>query len=203
METKLLRKYEQDLIVKAFKEGLIVAMPTDTVFGLACIYHDLAAKERIKEIKGREKVKSLPMMVNGLMMAKEYCVIDDRCAKLMSAFSPGAITYILKRKHDLDPRITDGKDTVALRIPADDLILDVITKLDCPILMTSANLSHHDNLSEYRDVYALFKDKVDVLVMENAKSLVASTIVDVSEGDLKIIRNGMISEKELRDVYAG
>ena len=66
METKLVRKYETEEIVEAFKKGAVVAIKTDTVFGLGCIYNDLKAKEHIKEIKGREKVKSLPMMVSGI-----------------------------------------------------------------------------------------------------------------------------------------
>lgn len=203
METKLVRKYETEEIVEAFKKGAVVAIKTDTVFGLGCIYNDLKAKERIKEIKGREKVKSLPMMVSGLKMLEEYCKVDEKTAHLISAFSPGAITYILKRTAKLDASITDGKDTVAVRIPNDEMLLKIINELNCPILMTSANLSHHDNLCEYRDVYALFKDKVDVLVMENAHSLLASTIVDTTGGELVILREGEIKEKELREVYEG
>lgn len=199
METLLLRKYEVDEIAEAFKEGKVIAIPTDTVFGLGCAYDELSAMERIKEIKHRDRNKPLPMMCNGLAMIEEVAYVNETAKRVIERFTPGALTVVLQKKEHISEALTNGKTTIAIRVPDDTLLLDVITKLAKPILMTSANMASEPNMDAYREVYAKFSGQVDVLVMENAAGKMASTIVDLSDG-IKILREGPISLDEIREV---
>lgn len=199
METLLLRKYEVDEIAEAFKEGKVIAIPTDTVFGLGCAYDELPAMERIKDIKHRDRNKPLPMMCNGLAMIEEVAYVNETAKRVIERFTPGALTVVLQKKEHISEALTNGKTTIAIRVPDDTLLLDVITKLAKPILMTSANMASEPNMDAYRDVYAKFGGQVDVLVMENAAGKTASTIVDLSDG-IKILREGPISLDEIREV---
>lgn len=195
----MLRKYEIDEIAEAFKEGKVVAVPTDTVFGLGCAYDQLSAMERIKEIKHRDRNKPLPMMCNGLAMIEEVAYVSETAKKVIEKFTPGALTVVLRKREHISDMLTNGKDTIAIRVPDDKLLLDVITKLAKPILMTSANMSNEPNMDAYREVYAKFSGQIDVLVMENAYGKTASTIVDLSDG-LKVLREGPVSLDEIREV---
>ncbi len=195
----MLRKYEVDEIAEAFKEGKVIAIPTDTVFGLGCAYDELPAMERIKDIKHRDRNKPLPMMCNGLAMIEEVAYVNETAKRVIERFTPGALTVVLQKKEHISDALTNGKTTIAIRVPDNTLLLDVITKLAKPILMTSANMASEPNMDAYRDVYAKFSGQVDVLVMENAAGKTASTIVDLSDG-IKILREGPISLDEIREV---
>ncbi len=195
METVIRKKEEIEEVIKDLEEGKIVAFPTDTVFGLGCLYDKEEAIQKIYEAKGREMSKSLPMMVSDIGMVKGAAVLSEEGEKLLKRFSPGAFTIILKKK-DLPDYVTGGKDTIAIRIPDDEWIRELIRKLGKPLLVTSANLSHEASLKDFRDVYEALNGRIDTLVEGDAKSSVASTIVDVTDG-VKILREGIITKEDI------
>ena len=200
METLLLRKYEIDEIIETFNEGKVVAIPTDTVFGLGCVFDSYDAYERIKEIKHRDKDKPLPMMCNSLAMIEKVAYVDDKARKIIEKLTPGALTIILKKKEVINDYFTNHKDTIAIRIPDDELLLTIMTRLDKPLFMTSCNMANEPNIESYREIYSIFSGLVDALVMENAKSDVASTIVDLTKEKIAILREGIITKEKIEEV---
>ena len=195
--TKIIFKKDIDLLVKELKKGKIVAFPTDTVFGLGCIYDDLNAIEKIFIAKNRDLNKSLPMMCNNLKMINEYAFVDNNSKKIIKEFMPGALTIILNKK-EIISHIGD-KDTIAIRIPDDYWIRELIKKLKKPLLVTSANISNEESLIDYLDVYHKLNNRIDYIVKGKALNKISSTIVDVRE-DLKILREGKIKEKDIRKI---
>ena len=178
-----IEKVKEDLL-----NSKIVAFPTDTVFGLACIKDDVVAKEKIYDAKSRPDNKKLPMMVSNIEMLEKYCELNEQIRVLFKAFTPGPITFILK--------YLNSDETVAIRIPDDDWILDLIEKVGKPLLVTSANISGEGSLIKYEDVVSQIGDKVDGIVKADARGDKASTIVDCLN-DYKILREGPISKKEI------
>lgn len=187
-----IEKVKEDLL-----NGKIVAFPTDTVFGLACIM-DEKAISKVYEAKGRSFDKPLPMMCNGLKMIEEVAYVDENSRKLINKFMPGAITLIFNKKECVKDYVTMNKNTIGIRVPNDEWILNLITELNMPILVTSANISGDGSLLKWEDVYACMNGKIDGIVTEDARGDKASTIVDCSD-EIKVLRQGPISEKEIME----
>ena len=184
--------------IERVKEDLlnseIVAFPTDTVFGLACVSDDEVAKEKIYEAKNRPSNKKLPMMVSDVKLLEKYCELNDEIKTLFNMFTPGPITFILKYKN--------SDETVAIRIPDDKWILDLINRVGKPLLVTSANISGEGSLIKYEDVVNQIGNKVDGIVKADARGDKASTIVDCLN-DYKIIREGPILKSQIDAVLKG
>lgn len=188
---KLVELTEVDEVVDCLKKHGIVAFPTDTVFGLGCLYKDEEAIEKIYEAKNRSISKRLPMMVSSLEMLKKYACINEKDERLLKEFSPGPITFIFK--------LIDGSDTIAVRMPDDKWILDLINKIDKPLLVTSANISGKGSLWDYKDVLNDLKEKIDMLVKGTSGGKTSSTIVDCVN-DYAILREGPITKEEIMEV---
>ena len=187
-------KYSKENI-KEVKNALlnnkIVAFPTDTVFGLACLYGDEIAFQKIYEAKNRSINKKLPIMVSDYNMLIKYCVVNKKTKKLIDKFMPGPITLILK--------YINSDDTVAVRMPNDKWIIELIKEIDKPLYVTSANISGKGSLIKSDDVLKQLGDKVDAIVMADASGNQASTIVDCVN-NFEILRDGPISKTQIMDV---
>lgn len=188
---KLVELTELDKVITCLNNHGIVAFPTDTVFGLGCLYKDEEAVEKIYEAKNRSISKRLPMMVSSLEMVKKYAYISADDKKIFKKFAPGPITFIFK--------LLDNSDTIAIRMPDDEWILHLISTLDRPMLVTSANISGKGSLSDYHDVISDIGDKVDMIVKGQSKGLTSSTIVDCVN-NYAILRQGPISKEEIMEV---
>lgn len=196
MSKHYLRK-DVDLIVEDLKNNAVVAFPTDTVFGLGTAYDNLNGIQKIKDIKHREPNKPLPMMCSTIEMVKKICVVSDEDTKLMTKIGKGAITYIFKLQDEIDRTMVNGNDTIAIRLPKDDFILNMINKLNKPMLVTSCNISSEPSLKSYNDVIKQFDELVDVIVCEDAESEISSTIYDTINN--KILREGIITKEMIED----
>ena len=187
-------------IKKDLLEGKIIAFGTDTVFGLACIYDDLKAIEKIYNAKKRDNLKSLPMMCSDFSMIEKVAYINASTKRIMERFMPGSITIIYKKKDIISDLITKGKDTIAIRMPDDKWILELIKEVGKPLLVTSANISGKDNLYKWQDVKEELDNRIDGLVCKDATGDLASTIIDCSNEDIKLIRQGPIDFNDILNI---
>ena len=197
MNTIKLTKMDTKQIIDRLLAGGILAFPTDTVFGLACIM-DEKAIAKVYEAKSRSFDKPLPMMCNGLDMIESVAYVDENSRKLINKFMPGAITLIFNKKDCVKDYVTMNKNTIGIRVPNDEWILNLITQLNMPILVTSANISGDGSLLKWEDVYSCMNGKIDGIVCEDARGDLASTIVDCSS-TVKILRQGPISDEEIME----
>lgn len=200
METKRYEKKDIEQIVALLKGGKVVAFPTDTVYGLAVIYENEEALESLKSSKGRPENKPIPTMVASIEQIKEIAYLDDASHKLAVSFMPGAFTMILKKKESLPSYLTNGFDTVGIRMPDDAFILDVIERCGKPLLVTSANLSGEETGIYAEQVLAQLDGRIDAIVMGEAIGKTASTIVDMSGAEMKIVRLGPVNEDMIEEV---
>ncbi len=198
METIRFSKMDTDKIIRTLREGGIVAFPTDTVFGLACLM-EKSAIDKVYDAKGRSFDKPLPMMCNSLAMIRENAYVSEKAERIIDRFVPGPLTLIFRKKENVEDYVTMGKETIGIRVPDDEFILDLITRLGEPILVTSANLSGEASLTGWEDVLSSLDKRIDAIVCEDARGEAASTILDMTEEEIRVLREGPISFKEIQE----
>lgn len=193
METIRYHKEDIQAVVKQLKQKKVIAFPTDTVYGLGVIY-DEEALAALKYSKGRPENKPIPTMVGSLAQMEEIAVLNEEAKKLAAAFMPGAFTMILKKKDSVADFVTNGMETIGIRMPQDDFVLELLRQVDSPMLVTSANLSGEATGLVDVQVLSQLDGRIDGIVLGEAGGKVASTIVDMTSGKLKILREGPISK---------
>ncbi|TAG00350.1 MAG: threonylcarbamoyl-AMP synthase [Cytophagia bacterium] len=181
-------------IVECLRNGGVVIYPTDTVYGIGCDIFQQKAVERICQIKNVLPQKSnLSFICYDLSNIAEYAKVEDNVFKVMKKSLPGAFTFILKTSSKVPKIINSKKKTVGIRIPDNNIPRMIVKELGAPILTSS--IKDDDEIIEYSTdpelIYEKFKFQVDIIVDGGFGNNVASTIVDCSEGDFDIIREGL------------
>lgn len=189
-------KEEINAVADALQNHKIIALPTDTVYGVGVMYGGLKDLQRLKNAKHRPETKPIPMMVSSIEHMEQVAVVDERVKKIAEHFLPGALTLVLKVKDNVPKEYTNGLDTIAIRIPDEPFILHVIDELNAPLLVTSANQSGAKTALTSDDVLDQLPD-IDGLVLGKCRALQASTIVDCTQENLKILREGPITLEQL------
>lgn len=184
---------------RILKDGGIVAFPTDTVYGLGAIFTDEDAVRKIFAAKGRDEGKPLSILVSDIsqvsMLAKK---LPDGAEKLMNAFWPGALTIIVEKNEAVPDIVTAGGKTVGIRMPADESARALIAHAGMPLAAPSANTSGKRSSATAEDVIEDLYGKIDMLIDGGACSLgVASTVLDMSGDEIKILRDGNITKSEI------
>ena len=199
MKTKVYKSNEYIKIVDDLLNGEVVGFPTETVYGLAIVYDSKKAFDKLYEIKNRSINKPISMMVANKDILKSVAYVDENSQKVIDAFMPGAVTIILKAKEDLPYFVTFNQDTIGVRIPTNDVAINILKSVNKPLLVTSANISSEPSLIKANDVYNKFNGLISSLIDEDAINGVSSTVVDV-RNDIKIYREGPISKNDIEKV---
>lgn len=189
-------KEEINAVANALQNHKIIALPTDTVYGVGVMYGDLKDLQRLKNAKHRPETKPIPMMVSSIEHMEQVAVVDERVKKIAEHFLPGALTLVLRVKEEVPAEYTNGLETIAVRIPDEPFILKVIDVLNTPLLVTSANQSGAKTALTSDDVFEQLPD-IDGIVLGTCRALQASTIVDCTQEKLKILRPGPITLEQL------
>lgn len=197
MKTIRFEKREIDKVLEALKSGKVVAFPTDTVYGLGVIY-DQEALKRLKDAKGRSETKPIPTMVSSYAQLMQIAEISKQAKRLIKAFMPGALTLVMKKKVCVPDFVTNEKATIAVRMPDDPFVLSLIEGCGGPLLVSSANRSEMPSALNDQEVFSQLDGRIDAVVIGTAGGEKASTIIDVSEAEIKILRIGDISEAQIR-----
>lgn len=198
--TQVIEPEQMDLLVSAVRDGKIVAFPTETVYGVACLFDDLKGLDRIMEIKKRNPNKAVTLMLSKKDDVKKYGLVDEGTQRVIDKFMPGRMTIVLKRLDSVDSRHVSGKDTIGIRIPDSSFVLSLIDQTG-PLSVTSANLSGQGNTTNEKEVLAQLDGQIDMVVRGQTTSATASTVVDLSQGDVRILREGLITKEEIEEVY--
>ena len=193
METRILEETQLEDVVELLLAGEVVAFPTDTVYGVACIYDNEEAIKKMKEAKGRTEYKPFPLMVSNKAQIQEVANTDERSEYIIDAWMPGAITIVLNKKSVLPDSATNNEPTVAIRMADDELVTTIINKVGKPLLVTSANLSGEPSTSRYKEVYEKLNGRIAALVARDSRGAKASTILDLTSPEIKVLREGPIT----------
>ena len=191
--------------VDVLGNGGVAAIPTDTLYGLAACAFDESATLKVYELKGRPDGMALPLLLFDAEDARQCAVeVPEKALPLMERFWPGALTLVLRKSAAVPDVVTAGLDTVALRVPDHPVARAIAAGLGAPITGTSANLSGRPGLTSAAAVRAEFGDAIDfVLDGGDAPGGVASTILDMSGDEPRVLREGAVSWGEIEDALRG
>lgn len=199
METLRLLSHQLDEVAEILNRGGVVAFPTDTVYGLAVRSDDPRAIQRMKDAKQRPESKPFPMMVDSLSQIEAVASLSEREIRLIRRWMPGALTMIFNKKPEVSEVITNGFDTIGIRMPDDPWILGLIRKMGCGLLVPSANLSGEPPASDSDEVLRQLDGRIDAVVLGRSGAQLASTIIDAREKQIKVIRHGKIRLEEIME----
>lgn len=194
--TVVVKPTEFQKVLEALRSSKIVAFATDTVFGIGVIYSDYQAVKKMKVAKGRDEKKPFPLMVYNLSQMHEVAFLTEREEKIVEKLTPGALTLVLKKKDVIKDEFTNGFDTIAIRIPDDAFVLHLLKEVG-PMYVTSANISGQASANCTEEVLRQLDGKIDMIVEGQAKSHVASTIIDCTGENIKILRQGDITMEDI------
>ena len=183
------------------RRGGLVAVPTETVYGLACSGLDEDAVRRIYEVKGRPAVKPLSLMVSGAEAIDGYCQAVPPAARLLAEkFWPGPLTIVLKAKSLIPPIVLSGGDTVGLRCPDHPMTLELLRLTELPFAAPSANPSGAESPKTAEAVAAYFDGLIEGIVDGGPCGIGReSTIIDMSRSPYRILRPGALPADTVAD----
>ncbi len=200
-----INKPDQDLIslfATMLADGKTVIFPTETVYGLGANALDEDAATKIYQAKGRPSDN--PLLVHVADKEDVYDLvenIDDRAKLLMDKFWPGPLTIVFKKKAIIPDRTSGGLDTVAIRMPSDQVARDLIRQAGVPIAAPSANISGRPSPTKPEHIIRDMDGRVDgILVGGPCDYGVESTIIDLSEDLAMVLRPGSITLEMLGEV---
>ena len=204
MKTILIRE-DLEQAAALLRNGGLVGVPTETVYGLAGNGLDEAAVRRIYEVKGRPEVKPLALMVSGAEEMERYCEDVPQAAKaLAERFWPGPLSIVLKARTDVVPEIVRaGGETVSLRCPNHAMTLQALKLAGIPFAAPSANPSGSPSPKTADEVLSYFNGQIDAVIDGGPCGLGReSTILDMSRVPYRILRQGALAAEEIRAALA-
>ncbi len=203
---KIIKAKDLDLkikdLVSTIKSGNLIIFPTETLYGIGADALNSSAVDKIFKAKKRPESKPILVLISKLeMLDYLVCEIPDVAKKLINRFWPGPLTIIFKKKENVPKELNPNGNTIAVRMTSSKLAQKIIDLCECPITAPSANISGKEPIKNSGEAMSEFVDCDEIGYMIEDDQMTQSkpsTIVDVSDGDLKIIREGVISEKDIR-----
>lgn len=182
--------------VRLLQEQRVIALPTDTIYGLAGLAQSNESIRKLYEIKQRDLSKPLAICVGEIEDVKSWGIVDSLPQGLLESLFPGPVTLVLKRTAKLNPRFNPNVQNVGIRIPDAKFIRDIAKRLNEPLALTSANESNKPSTIDPEEFSSLWprlgavfysEDKIS----EDGLARAGSTVVDLSKpGRYSIIRKG-------------
>ncbi|MCE1164882.1 MAG: threonylcarbamoyl-AMP synthase [Bacteroidetes bacterium] len=200
MKTKIINN--PDTAAGEVLKGNIVALPTETVYGLAADALNPEAVLKIYETKKRPDFNPLIVHVGDISDFEKYAVnIPAEVYAIAEKFSPGPVTYVLPKKDVIPDIVTAGIDTVALRIPSHPLFREVLRKCGCPIAAPSANMFGRISPTTAEDVLKELSGKIDFILDGGRCPIgIESTVVSFEEGNIFILRHGYVTKEDIEKI---
>ncbi|HLG32383.1 MAG TPA: L-threonylcarbamoyladenylate synthase [Ignavibacteriaceae bacterium] len=182
---------------RLFLAGQIFIYPTDTLYGIGGNPFDKSVILRINELKQRNELKHFILLINNIKNLIAYVEFSsDKHVKILQNLWPGPVTVIFRTNSNAAEQL-DSK-TIAFRVPNNKFCLNLLSQIKMPLISTSVNKSEETPILDYVEINEKFKSKVDAIFYTKQKrDNIPSTIVDLTEKEPKIIREGKIKVVEL------
>ena len=186
-----------DFIVKSLLDGEVIIFPTDTVFGIGCIATNDTTIEKIYNLKGRNFNKSFLLNVADKNAIQQIAIVDNRTEKIIDKFMPGGLSIICKIKQNNNlSKYVINNGNIGIRIPKNKILQNILKKIQIPLVSTSCNKSGEKVVTSSVMAEQIFPQIT--ILQENEKLFNnSSTIIDVSNPEIKYIREGVIKFQEI------
>lgn len=183
-------------IIKTLKDGKLVIMPTDTIYGIIGDATNEDVINKVYEVKERPHDKPLLILVSNLSMLHELVTeIPKEKEKIIKKFWPGPLTILFKKSYKVSDTLTANSSLIAIRMPNDKRLLNIMNHLNRPLISTSANISSHNAITNPNQLEEKMKEKIDLIVDEGTVNNKASTLITIVNGKIEILREGSLTEK--------
>jgi len=193
-----------DRAAAIIRRGGVVAIPTDALYSLVCDPLSLKAVGRIFGAKGREANRSLPMIVDGIVMAEELATdLSARFFLLARRFWPGPLTIITQGSSRVPLKVTGNTGRLAMRQPKGAIAMALLEKMGQPLIATSANLSGQPTCTSGIEVFGALDGKVDLVLDGGLCTGPGPTTIDITEPYWKVLKEGAIPEQQIADMLQG
>jgi L-threonylcarbamoyladenylate synthase len=192
--------------VHALRQGKVVAFPTDTSYGLAVDATNIRAVKKLYRVKGRDFKKPVHVVVADQIVAKKIAHWEKSAEKLSKQFWPGAVTLVLPLTSKASSwKILSAKSGfIGLRMPKNNIALDLANILNRPVTATSANLAGQPDCYSAKEISGQFeteKYRPDIII-DSGKlpKRKPSTVVKIDKGEIEILRQGPVSENKIKKI---
>lgn len=198
MQRLILRPHNPDsrdlvMIAEKMKKGAVIIFPTDTVYAIGCLMTKKESIDRIIKISGKkEKQARLSLICKDIKTVADFTLpYSNHIFKSMKRYLPGPYTFILKANNYVTKYFKNNKKEIGIRIPDNNIVLELLNHLDAPIISTSLNSDdHNEYFVDPNVIEDTFEYKVDYLLDGGMGEEIGSTVLDCTEGDIEIIRQG-------------
>ncbi len=193
-----------DRAVDAIQRGQVIAVPTESLYTLMGDPMNLQAVTQVFQAKGRESVRSLPLLVADTLMVEDLArELSKRFYVLARKFWPGPLSIILPASSKVPLKVTGNTGRLAVRQSAAVIAQQIVTRMNQPVIATSANISGQPTLTSGIEVFATLDGRVDLVLDGGVCSGAGSSTVDITEPYWRMIREGAIPEKEIAESLKG
>lgn len=204
MKTQVLDANQIDIAAAILKNGGVVGIPTETVYGLAADALNGAAVAKIFEAKGRPMDNPLIVHIADFADIRRFGLVEEipeSAEKLAKAFWPGPLTMIMKRTDAVPREVSAGLDTVAIRFPSHPVAQAIIRAANTPLAAPSANLSGSPSPTTARHVLNDMDGRIDAVLDGGTSAVgVESTVITLATKTPRVLRPGGVTVEELREV---
>jgi len=176
--------------VEVLKNGGVIIYPTDTVYGFGCDIFNKEALERIYAIKQDAGTKLFSFICPDLKDITKYAKVSDYAYKMMKKLLPGPYTFVLHAVREVPKKLWTKRRTVGIRIPNNVIALTLAKELGNPIISTSVTNHKGEILFDPAEIQAIFNSQVDLMLSSGALEGKPSSIIDLSNEEPEIIREG-------------
>ena len=199
METELLNSSQISRAAEILKDGGIVAIPTETVYGLAANAYNVEAIKKVFEAKGRPSDNPLIVHISDMVSIKDIVSeFPESAEKLAKNFWPGPLTMILPRNALIPDEVTGGMDSVAVRYPSHTVAQKIISEAGVPLVAPSANISGSPSPTKFEHVVKDLSGKVDAIVDGGDCDIgLESTVISLLDDVPKILRPGKVTPEDI------
>lgn len=208
VRTSLVDGAIEDAVARAagvIAEGGLVALPTDTLYGLAVDPYNAEAVARLFAAKGRPEQRPIPLIAaDRLQVTRAFGALTPLADRLATACWPGPLTLLLPAPAGLAPAVSAGTGQVGVRVPAHDVARALCRRADRPLTATSANRSGEPATDDPEEIARALGDRIDLLLDGGpAPGGPPSTVVDVAEDRPRLVRAGAVAWSAIEACAAG
>lgn len=205
MKTKIYEINQENLIEvsEIIKNGGLVAIPTETVYGLACNGLNANAIKKVFEAKNRPMDNPLILHISDISQIYNLVsYISEENIKILKSLWPGPLTVVLKKAEIIPDEVTAGLDSVAIRMPDSDITRELISLVGSPLAAPSANLSTKPSPTNAKNVFEDMDGRIDAILDGGSSQIgIESTVLDLTSEIPKILRPGYYTKEMLEEYF--
>jgi tRNA threonylcarbamoyl adenosine modification protein (Sua5/YciO/YrdC/YwlC family) len=171
------------------EKGGVIGYPTDTVYGLGCDLMNKQAIDRLYQIKGMSRDQALAFICPDLSDIARFAVVENAVYRVLRRFLPGPYCFILQATRDVPKIVQNKQRTVGIRVPNHPVTIAIVRELGRPLISTTAARPGQPPLVDPWEIEQEFNG-LDLVIDGDAGGTVPTTVIDLSQGDVRVVREG-------------